>query len=66
MQLSFGLYQERLLDRVVGAYMEVKCLEILTGCGGARQIKSMLTNSDGLLHDRKVVPHTPSFCDEPD
>jgi hypothetical protein len=25
----------------------------------------MLTNSDGLLHDRKVVPHTPSFCDEP-
>lgn len=38
MQLSFGLYQERLLDRVVGAYMEVKCLELLTGCGGVRQI----------------------------
>jgi hypothetical protein len=37
MQLS-GLYQERLLDRVVGAYMEVKCLEMLTGCGGVRQI----------------------------
>ena len=38
MQLSFGLYQERLLDRVGGAYMGVACLELLAGGGGVRRI----------------------------
>lgn len=43
----------------------IPSLDILTGCGGVRQIESLLTKSDGLLHDRKVVPHTQSCRDKP-
>ncbi|KAF4973823.1 hypothetical protein FSARC_16 [Fusarium sarcochroum] len=34
----FGLQEERLADRIVGACMEIKSLDVLTGCGENRQI----------------------------